>query len=583
MVTKGIFRVPLSRAAWFVRMNDQMKSNKKRQRETASGDSGLLSGIRFSGNRFSGIRLPAVRRTALRLCAAFLSVMTLSLGTGTGRTADTETGQGLLFPGTVEAQAASEPYMKITVIDYGSGRTVYGDATLLESGGKYLLIDTGAMDPYNTVVNYLKRKGIRRLSLYISHFHEDHCYYADKIIKDSWFKVQKLYVGNPDPLKRYVNSRTKKSRRRLFEDCKKGVDFFNSITTAAYKKKIPVVHLRKGKTFTVGSVSAKVLSDHNPRGVSAFDPYDLKGTGYANNNSLVTKFTFRKRSFLTAGDIESSTERDLLASGVNLSADIYKLNHHGVWSSNTEAFLKAVNPCYVYYSYKNTADSEYRRFGSARDVASNLKKLSSKYNILGNRYNGTITYKVQYNTIQVTAARHFKKKVITVRSTSNGKTRKQTLVYNDAQALHLDQRMLFSGTVLASGKAPDPTKVYSGWKKDSVGWKYRTSNGKWLSGGWKTIGGKVYYFNAKGYRQEGWLKLGGKTYFLSRIGIRQLKWQMIDGKVYYFKKDGTMAVGKTWIGGKVWPLRADGSLDLSKMDAPNINILTSENRHTTKK
>ena len=57
---------------------------------------------------------------------------------------------------------------------------------------------------------------------------------------------------------------------------------------------------------------------------------------------------------------------------------------------------------------------------------------------------------------------------------------------------------------------------------------------------------------------------------------------MIDGKVYYFLKNGTMATGKTWIGGKVWPLRSNGSLDLSKMKAPGIGILTVEHRHTTK-
>ena len=62
---------------------------------------------------------------------------------------------------TVTAEAASAPYMKITCIDLGSSSSVYGESVLLESGGQYLLMDTGSKDPLNTVTGYLKKKGIR--------------------------------------------------------------------------------------------------------------------------------------------------------------------------------------------------------------------------------------------------------------------------------------------------------------------------------------------------------------------------------------------------------------------------------------
>lgn len=551
------------------------KKRKKKRTETGSG----------SGRE---------KRAAAGFRAAVMAALLIAagmVGTAAGRPVcgpDQWTDPCRLFLQTAQAGTvsvkASEPYMKITVIDYGAASSVYGDATLLESGGQYLLIDTGARDPNNTVIKYLKKKGIKNLSLYISHFHEDHCYYAANIINDSAFKVKKLYLANPESAKRYLTSYSKSYRRKLYNACKSSVDNYNKIVSAAKRKKVPVKGLRKGDTFSIGAVNAKVLWDRNQRPVEAFDPYDVTGTGYINNSSLVTKFTFRKRSFLTGGDIECSTERDLLASGTNLSADIFKLNHHGIWSANTEAFLKAVNPCYVYYAYKkNGSDPEYKRFGSAADVSATMKKLAPRYNILGNRYNGTITYMVQFNTITVSAERHIKKKAIRVRNDWNGKIRTQTLVYNDAQNLHLDKRMLYSGTKLVNGTAADPAKVYNGWVKDSKGWRYRTRKGKWLAGGWKTLSSNTYYFNNKGYRHEGWLKLNGKMYFMSRVGVRQLGWQMIDGKIYYFLKNGTMASGKTWIGGKAWPLRADGSLDLSKMKAPGIGILTVEHRHTTKK
>ena len=485
---------------------------------------------------------------------------------------------------SVTAEAASAPYMKITCIDIGSARSVYGEAVLLESGGQYLLMDTGSKDPNNTVIRYLKSKGVRNLSLYISHFHEDHCDNAVSIIKDTYFHVKRVYLANPDPVRQYINSKNKSRRRKLYDSCLRYLSRYNEIASAARKKRIPVTNLRKGKSFSIGSAKAKVLWDHNIRGFGSFDPYDKDGVGFQNNSSLVTKFTLGKRSFLTCGDIEFSTERDLLASGTNLSADILKLNHHGIWTSNLAAFVKEVNPCYCFYSYKNTSDSESRRFAGSRDTSSTLRRLAKQYNILGCRYNGTITYKIQYNTITVSAQRHIKKKYIKVKNISNGKIRTQQLVYNDAQSLYLDKRMLLSGTKLVTGSAADRTPAHSSWVKDSKGWRYRTAEGNYLSGGWKTIGQTLYFFTAGGYRHEGWLILNGKKYFLNRLGILQTGWQMIDGKFYYFSpNNGIMLTGKCRIGSSVWPLRSDGSLDLSKKNAPDIDITTSEHRHTTKK
>lgn len=487
------------------------------------------------------------------------------------------------IPFTVTAQAASAPYMKITCIDLGSARSVYGESVLLESGGQYLLMDTGSKDPNKSVIKYLKSKGVKNLSLYISHFHEDHCDYAAAIIKDSWFHVKRVYLANPDPARKYINSQNKSRRRKLYLSCKQYISRYNGIISAARKKKIHVTNLRRGKTFTVGSVKAKVLWDHNTRGFASFDPYDKDGVGFQNNSSLVTKFTLGKRSFLTCGDIEFSTERDLLASGTDLSADILKLNHHGVWTSNLASFVKAVNPCYCFYSYKNKSDSEFRRFANCRDTSSTLRRLAKQYNILGCRYNGTITYTVQNNTIRVSAKRHIRKKNIRVQSLSNGKIRTQQLVYNDAQSLFLDKRMLYSGTKLVTGTAQDRTPAPSGWVKDKKGWRFRTQTGQWLAGGWKTLDKNIYYFRTNGYRVEGWITVNGRKYFMNRLGVRQTGWQMIDGKFYYFStKSGAMMTGNIRIGNVVWPLRSDGSLDLSKKDAPDINITTSEHRHTTR-
>ena len=64
----------------------------------------------------------------------------------------------------------------------------------------------------------------------------------------------------------------------------------------------------------------------------------------ANDNSLVLRLSFGKRSFLLTGDAEHDAEERLLQRGSELSADFLKVGHHGSRSSSTPAFLDAVAP-----------------------------------------------------------------------------------------------------------------------------------------------------------------------------------------------------------------------------------------------
>ena len=81
---------------------------------------------------------------------------------------------------------------KITVIDYGSSTS--GDAVLLESNGKYLLMDTGGpegtiSDNGAAIIQYLKSKSINKFDVYISHYDPDHHYYLKYILADNYFKT----------------------------------------------------------------------------------------------------------------------------------------------------------------------------------------------------------------------------------------------------------------------------------------------------------------------------------------------------------------------------------------------------------
>jgi competence protein ComEC len=67
----------------------------------------------------------------------------------------------------------------------------------------------------------------------------------------------------------------------------------------------------------------------------------------ANDNSVVTRLTYRQVSFLLTGDIEAEVERELVVGatrGSPLRSTVLKVAHHGSCSSTTQAFLDAVDP-----------------------------------------------------------------------------------------------------------------------------------------------------------------------------------------------------------------------------------------------
>ncbi len=74
-----------------------------------------------------------------------------------------------------------------------------------------------------------------------------------------------------------------------------------------------------------------------------------------NDDSCVLKVTAGGESVLLTGDIEAPAERELLASGIDLSAQVLVAPHHGSKTSSTEAFIAAVGPRWVLYpvGYRN--------------------------------------------------------------------------------------------------------------------------------------------------------------------------------------------------------------------------------------
>ena len=73
-------------------------------------------------------------------------------------------------------------------------------------------------------------------------------------------------------------------------------------------------------------------------------------SGDMNTYSIVMKLTFGNNKFLFTGDAQASNEKAMIKKGLDLSADVLKLGHHGSHTSTSQEFLYKVNPSYAVVS-----------------------------------------------------------------------------------------------------------------------------------------------------------------------------------------------------------------------------------------
>ncbi len=226
------------------------------------------------------------------------------------------------FSAAKQAIAESKGLFGAHFIDVGQG-----DSTLLASpGGKYMLIDCGPTDNSRYLVKYLKDFGVESLEyLLITHPHEDHYGGAESIIEN--FGVENLIIheafANEYPYDMLIDE----------------------LENSKYTDDAAVAFAKPGDTFEfAGCAQFMIIAPESP------DKKDL------NNASLCLKMIFGSTSFLFTGDAEKSLEREMLANGYNLSADVFQAGHHGSSTSNTKAFVEAADPKFAVISCEKDND-----------------------------------------------------------------------------------------------------------------------------------------------------------------------------------------------------------------------------------
>ncbi len=176
---------------------------------------------------------------------------------------------------------------------------IYGDSTLIKDSFNKcnILIDTGEYDDYDSLINYLKGKNIRKLDyLIISHFHSDHYGETEDILNE--FEVETL---------------VSKHNIHNFED----------------------------KIINCGSLAMYIY------------PFIYEELN-ENNNSIIMSLFINEKHYLFTGDIELSREKSFV-NQYELDVDYLKVPHHGSITSSNQFFLSSMQPkeVFIIVSSKN--------------------------------------------------------------------------------------------------------------------------------------------------------------------------------------------------------------------------------------
>lgn len=203
-----------------------------------------------------------------------------------------------------------------------NGKTVGSDAIIIESNGKFGLIDTSTSNMGTRVVAYLKDLGIKELEfVLITHCHSDHIGGYSKVNKE--VKIKKLYI---------------KDRTRYKSACKNAVALAKKSGTEVH-----YVNSTANKTITLGNFNFTLYNRSDV----------CKGNSNINENvnSLSALAKINGKTIYFAGDIQNDSSvkkysENNTAKNVG-KIDIYKVSHHSYNGNNTSTALKYLKPTYA--------------------------------------------------------------------------------------------------------------------------------------------------------------------------------------------------------------------------------------------
>lgn len=194
-----------------------------------------------------------------------------------------------------------------------------GDALVLATAepGTAVLVDAGPPD--GQVSACLDRLGVRHLALVvISHLHADHLGGLADALRGRDVGAVALGPGRSPSWA------------------------FAEVMSTTAGARVPLVALAAGQRLSWPGLVLDVLAPRRTPPPTSDQDAEVDGT-VINNTSVVLRASTPVGRVLLTGDVELEAQADLLASGIDLRADVLKVPHHGS-RYTTRGFLAAVRP-----------------------------------------------------------------------------------------------------------------------------------------------------------------------------------------------------------------------------------------------
>lgn len=206
--------------------------------------------------------------------------------------------------------------MEVHFIDVGEA-----DSALIICGDEAMLVDTGNPDQGSMIRLYLKQHNVNGLKyLLLTHSDRDHIGGAASVISN--IEIENLFMC------------------RYEKDNDVYANMMNEINYKNMSWSTPDV----GAEYQLGDAIITIIAPNRD---------------YDNPNDSSIAFVIRhgENSFIFTGDAEETAEADIVNNGLDISADVYYVGHHGSHTSSTQPFLDKVNPKYAVISCAK--DNEY--------------------------------------------------------------------------------------------------------------------------------------------------------------------------------------------------------------------------------
>ena len=478
------------------------------------------------------------------------------------------------------------------------------DAILLESRGVFAMIDgaegVGAPDGKDPryplregvvpgwvgdtdwVLGYMSNHGVTssNLAFYLgTHAHSDHIDNADEIIRKFHPKV----ILSPEYSDAWITDKSRLwDNQWIYDNMMAAARWAQSAYGASIVQNINDYNTH----ITLGDMDVQIIP------TDPAENYKKTGVRDANLIAYTAKVSAFGHSAYLAADLEAGGGYEDRIAPIVGHVDMLKAGHHGLPSSNSSAFMKALSPSMIvqtgpeWYTPDNLTESVIHGDSSwvpMMDLWSSghIPSLIATFGPSGISYND-LSYASWGHEYGLESPRAWWFKGGRPAATTGwwkgssgswyyfaGKPSAEasTWVYDKGQWYWMDATGAMVTGWIHDGKAwyyldsaghPSGNgwsliggswyylsggRVATGWLYDSGSWYYLNGATGAMITGWKQIGGTWYYLNSSGAMVTGWMNGGGTWYYLSSSGSMVTGWFYDHGAWYYFASSGAMATG----------------------------------------